>query len=856
MFGFIRRLLNGRPKGAPGTRDAREAARPPAPAERPFGRAAPRPPQAGAEPPRREPPDAPPPARAEPGVAASEPRAPNASASPWSRPAADPSAHVSPANDAAVRTAKAASARVAAAKPTALEVARAVSLRVGSPYAMGLGRSRPANGPRAPDALWVGLGRSADVQGFRIPGPVYVGTFMPADPAGGYAGDECAPCVVNPKLRAAPGSRGTAFPEVGYWPSYSEIAPECRHAYLRWLSEGRPAGGVGIGYVFLFFYGLERRLLVDRPPPDERHALMEEIARLRRDHDNHSLQSYSRGLLEVLEAVELLAEPEELLRWRPAATAPRGFSLPLRLAIACRVVAGEPLPFDLALPGILSMFGGRLRMGATRAPEEFAALMRHRFDAAFPKGFRLADIRNSTMWLGYNPAARHLELHLAVAPGVGRLPDPQALTWTRLEKLADRAMEDLAPYAKAIGPNRSKAGSLEALALLPKEIAHHDPGGARASLAVWLGELPRPIARVSFAELAERCGSKGAAFSAKGFAPMAEALERFGYGLEPDPRYCRIPARADLAVRLFPVDPDRPRDAGAAAAYTRALAAATALAAAAGPETGMLGEGWVAAFAPRLGFGEAEAVRLAAHWGWLCDRRPGAAEAKRLAGEIAAPGRSALAAALATAVLAGGADRARSLPLLEKAHDLLGVDRAALYRAAHEAAAAGSATPPARGPVAVAFADPAPDASGHRIPRQPSGASKEKPAGRTGGLDLARVRRIQEETREVASALAEIYREDEEPAPSPAAARPMVAGGRFAGLDAEHARLAEALCARAEWPRAEWEDEARRHGLMPDGALETINEWAFDALGGPLAEDGDPIAVDTALLPPAQSEER
>ena len=77
-----------------------------------------------------------------------------------------------------------------------------------------------------------------------------------------------------------------------------------------------------------------------------------------------------------------------------------------------------------------------------------------------------ADIRNSTMWLGYRPAARHLQLHLAVDTGIGRLPDPQTLTWTRLEKLADRALEDLAPYAKAIGPNRARAGTLEALALL------------------------------------------------------------------------------------------------------------------------------------------------------------------------------------------------------------------------------------------------------------------------------------------------------------------------------------------------------------------------------------------------------
>ena len=50
---------------------------------------------------------------------------------------------------------------------------------------------------------------------------------------------------------------------MGHWPSYNCLDKRARAAYLTWLIEGRRNESAYIGYVFLFFYGLERRLLVD-----------------------------------------------------------------------------------------------------------------------------------------------------------------------------------------------------------------------------------------------------------------------------------------------------------------------------------------------------------------------------------------------------------------------------------------------------------------------------------------------------------------------------------------------------------------------------------------------------------------
>ena len=75
---------------------------------------------------------------------------------------------------------------------------------------------------------------------------------------------------------------------------YSEIPSDSRAAYLDWLAAGRPAGAY-IGYVFLFFYGIERRVLIDLDRSDlggdEAGELIAEVERLHGLYgDNNSFQ--------------------------------------------------------------------------------------------------------------------------------------------------------------------------------------------------------------------------------------------------------------------------------------------------------------------------------------------------------------------------------------------------------------------------------------------------------------------------------------------------------------------------------------------------------------------------------------
>ena len=95
-------------------------------------------------------------------------------------------------------------------------------------------------------------------------------------------------------------------------------------------------------------------------------------------------------------------------------------------------------------------------------------------------------------------------------------------------------------------------------------------------------------------------------------------------------------------------------------------------------------------------------------------------------------------------------------------------------------------------------------------------------------IDLARLSAIEKDTAAVSTLLSDIFSDVKE-AP-PVVAKPTTAS-RLSGLDEAHATVLIELMAKGEMETLEFAALARRHGLMPSGAAEAINEWAFDHVG-------------------------
>ena len=116
----------------------------------------------------------------------------------------------------------------------------------------------------------------------------------------------------------------------------------------------------------------------------------------------------------------------------------------------------------------------------------------------------------------------------------------------------------------------------------------------------------------------------------------------------------------------------------------------------------------------------------------------------------------------------------------------------------------------------------------HTIPVQPR---RQTTATRARlALDHERVAAIIDDTNHAALVLHEALSEEEayedERQDATIGAAPD-ASDCLAGLDAKHRRLLDELMKRASWSPEEVDDLAKRCGLMSDGALEIINEWAF-----------------------------
>lgn len=77
-----------------------------------------------------------------------------------------------------------------------------------------------------------------------------------------------------------------------YYPSYSHLYPKNRFQYLSWLQDvTKPTN---LSYVFLYYYGLERHLLVGNFD-----LASQEIFRLLKHHDKGSFRAYAQNALIV-----------------------------------------------------------------------------------------------------------------------------------------------------------------------------------------------------------------------------------------------------------------------------------------------------------------------------------------------------------------------------------------------------------------------------------------------------------------------------------------------------------------------------------------------------------------------------
>jgi tellurite resistance protein len=701
------------------------------------------------------------------------------------------------------------------------------------------------------DRCWLPQGEPVRVAGYDIAGGwLYVGNSM----RGPNTSDN-DPALIVPALRVDTKRPDYAGDSMGYWPSYSEISPGCRAAYLAWLAGGRSAPQAPLGYVFLYFYGLERRILIDAQhsaaAAAEVPAVLDEIRRLLDIYGhNYSFRNYATGLLGV---GVMRAEGKRYDQPPPVNTEKWSAGLPMELLLGLSelVADGKPIPAEWALAWTKWNPESRLRTPAQRCPDEFEALFASVYGIKYGDGMVLKPNRRQ-LAVTYHPASGGFS-HATVQAETN-LPDVGALTAPAkaLNELAEQACTALDPYSRLLGRKPEAAGTAAALALLPHGL---DGGGNEDAEKVWAFAeqrlLAAKIATVRATELIERWPGAHAAKLPKNEAVLlAQLLERRRYGMEPDPRFGGLALAAGTSAVLF--RRGQPTVSAPSAAFTGAVsllqlaaAVATADGKLAEPEEQMLREHVIHG----LHLGADEQARLTAHLALVVVHPPTPAALRRRVASLGEADRAAAGQLLIAVAGADGQVTPEEITALVRLFNVLGLNENDVYSQLHSMVAPGSrdALTTARLPGAPVqrYSVPAPSAS----PSPPTAAP-----GPVVVLDHALVQAKLEESGRVAALLQKIF-EDDDAVPAPAQAVPVVPTqgtnkevNPLGGLDGAHSTLARDLMTRQEWCRADVEHLAAACSLLPDGALDAINEAALDVSGEPLCEGDDPILINSYAM--------
>lgn len=617
---------------------------------------------------------------------------------------------------------------------------------------------------------------------------------------------------------------------LSYWGCYQDLNQSARRTYLEWLAGGRIDPSTPIGYVFIFFYGLEWRLLHEGKR-EEAAILVAEVRRLLGIYgNNHSFRGYAERFLDVgVLLAEGTAEPIE-----PTLALARHWEMPLRVRVylGSLIGNGQPLDADAALVWMLSTPGASLRTAATRCFGELRELWAVRFRETYPQDLAVRQ-----------PKARIKHAYRAASGAftkdvsIDQLPDITTISAPlgRLRALLEACTDELDPLSRFLGRQPDARGTIAAAAVAPQPLLDGPLGeGLRACSRAIAGRVGGRVAAMPVREimgLLEIDHAKpDGKISTATLRQVAALLDSVGYGFEPDRRYgCNLAVTGTSNLLLFPaagggrVDPERPSYDAARTMIEIAALAALADGLAVPVELQSICRDL--ASLPDLD--EVERTRLAAHAEALLADPPKRKEA--IARMVALPlqERRRVTQSAVAAILADGHVLPAEVRFLEHLHTALGLPQEEVYSALHRGSVEEDQ------PVRLAGAEVAP------------GGRARSAAGEAVRIDAARLERIRGETSAVSALLASIFVEDEEAKPT-APETTVTVAVRFDGLDAAHAEL---LWVLVQGPLAwdEFEEQARGAKLLPAGAIETINEWGFEMLGEPVIEEEDPVAVPAHL---------
>lgn len=670
---------------------------------------------------------------------------------------------------------------------------------------------------------WIKSGESITIKGQTFTG----GNFYFGGKLSSLDGYGTEASLVDDSLKIENKPSSYEDESLGYWPKFISLTPKGRGAFLSWLSSNRSDPETPLGYVFIYFYGIERRITVDSikqaVDDTEFKSLFDEILRLKGIYgSSRSFSNYATRLLEIM----CLLRPHVVSHPELEKT-PQRDSLLFKHRLATTVHEDKPVSAELALAWIRFYPDYNLKKPARRCGYEFSQMFTRLYSKKYGDGI-VVKPNKTRLKIEYHPASSSLR---GISFPQQDLPDPSNLKGpvNKLIAIADECTTELDAYSRYLAKPDTSRTDIEAVLLLPDDLSDVGATLGLGKFKKWADDaISTKNGLVSVEEFWTYTKSPLPAKINKKEAELIQNLaQKAGYGIAPDTRYHHAKTGADGKLVLFPEGHGKyfePSKAFSEMGMALRLGAmvATIDSHVDQSELHLLTQ----LIDHDTNLSPTEKRSLHAYLVWRLNTPSNVTGLKARVELLGKTEKAAVSRILVGVAMADGKIDPDEIKQLEKLYSLLGLDKALVTGDIHGMSSSKAGVRPA----------------------SPQSETT-SPASSSFQLDESILAIHESETKDVQSMLGAIFVEDEPVDESDDSAIDSTVVEEETGIDKPHYALFESLIRKDKWTREEVEALCRDSGLMVSGALETINDWSFDKVDtAVLEEDGDAIYVDQEIV--------
>ncbi len=689
--------------------------------------------------------------------------------------------------------------------------------------------------PKTKDSKWIKKNELISIQGYDInSGLIYVGEWLPSE---NYT-STCQSCLINPKLRIDKSNPDYFGNSLSYWPSYSEITPQARAAYLTWLATCKNEPNISIGYVFLYFYGLERRLLIDLEKDTnenniERDEILIEIKRLLDIYkSSSSFKSYATNLLVFSSA--LYKKNFSLLLEHDNERVYGEYPLHFKLLLADYALNQKPLGHDIALKWLEYDPFTYLRTPSKRCKKEFDSIFEIKFRKKYGEGIYIKP-NKTQITITYKPASGSLNRNFEKKL---EYPDITKLTKyiEQFRIIAQECENELDAYSRYLGKKPDNANSFVGLSMLPKELLNSK---AIKPVETIKEDLKSKIEKNVFAfidasYIMKLMGMNATKLSKNEVVAIVQFLSKIDIGIEPDIRFCNQLLKPEDKTIIFSITEEFPSTPSREYSATSTLVAfAVSISLADGNFSVEERDYIVQHVESSLKLTKPELVRITAYMDWLSTS---ANQIKGLSPKVknlSNDHKEQLIRFLLTLSNVDGYVSPEEIKSLKKIYRLFEFSEEKIYSDIHSIQTNTSN---------LATIIPSQvNEDGYAVP-------KEKEQIENLNLNEKIIEQTLRDTYKIKEILTNIFEEEDQKEEPPSSNIDAESYNSTLGLDQQHWVLFNRLIKKDNWGQIEYEALCNELNILPEGAIETLNQFFFDKYGDDLILVDQDLEINRSLL--------